>query len=60
MTSPSLPPHIVAALSTPSQRSWEMIAEWLSYDRADAATLRQLKQHLVTWPKEIPRQPPKQ
>jgi hypothetical protein len=37
-----------------------MIAEWLSYDHADAAMLRQLKQHLVTWPKEIPRQPPKQ
>ena len=62
MTSPSLPHHIVSALSTPSQRSWEMIADWAggNVGCADVATLRQLKQHLVTWPKEIPRQPPKQ
>lgn len=62
MTSPSLPPHIVDALSTPSQRSWETIADWAggNVGCADVATLRQLKQHLVTWPKEIPRQPPKQ
>jgi hypothetical protein len=59
MTSPSLPPHIVAALSTPSQRSWETIAEWLGGNN-DATTIRLLKQHLVAWPKEIPRQPPKQ
>jgi hypothetical protein len=57
-SSPSLPPHIVAALSTPSQRSWEAIVDWLD-SNSDATTLRQLKQHLVTWPKEIPRQPPK-
>ena len=59
MTSPSLPPHIITALSTPSQRSWETIADWLG-SNSDATTLRQLKQHLVAWPKEIPRQPPKQ
>jgi len=59
MTSPSLPPHIVAALSTPSQRSWETIADWLGSNN-DATTIRLLKQHLVAWPKEIPRQPPKQ
>ena len=58
MTSSSLPHHIVAALSTPSQRSWETIAEWLD-GNVDATTIRLLKQHLVTWPKEIPRQPPK-
>ena len=58
MTSPSLPPHIVAALSTPSQRSWEAIVDWLD-SNSDATTLRQLKQHLVAWPKEIPRQAPK-
>ena len=39
-----------------------MIADWAggNVGCADVATLRQLKQHLVTWPKEIPRQPPKQ
>ena len=59
MTSPSLPSHIVAALSTPSQRSWETIADWVG-GNGDATTIRLLKQHLVAWPKEIPRQPPKQ
>ena len=59
MTSPSLPPHIITALSTPSQRSWGTIADWIGSD-SDTTTLRQLKQHLVAWPKEIPRQPPKQ
>jgi len=60
--SPSLPPHIITALSMPSQRSWETIADWAggNVGCADVATLRQLKQHLVTWPQEIPRQPPKQ
>lgn len=58
MTSPSLPSHIVAALSTPSQRSWETIADWVG-GNGDATTIRLLKQHLVAWPKEIPRQPPK-
>lgn len=58
MTSPSLPPLIDAALSTPSQRSWETIAEWLD-GNVDATTIRLIKQHLVAWPKEIPRQPPK-
>ena len=60
MTSPSLPPHIVAALSTPSQRSWETIADWVDGgDHADS-TLLQIKQGLATWPKEIPRPPLKQ
>lgn len=59
VTSPSLPPHIVTALSTPSQRSWETIADWVG-GNGDATAIRQLKQHLVAWPKEIPRQPPKQ
>lgn len=61
MTSPSLPPHIVAALSTPSQRSWETIADWLECvaDNADGALMRVVKQQLVAWPREIPRQPPK-
>lgn len=58
MISPSLPRHIVAALSTPSQHSWETIADWVG-GNGDATTIRQLKQHLVAWPKEIPRQPPK-
>ena len=58
MTSSSLPPHIVAALSTPSQRSWETIADWVG-GNVDATTIRLLKQQLVAWPKEIPRQPPK-
>lgn len=59
MTS-SLPPHIVAALSTPSQRSWETIADWVDGgDHADS-TLLQIKQGLATWPKEIPRPPLKQ
>lgn len=57
-SSPSLPPHIIAALSTPSQRSWEAIVDWLD-SNSDATTIRLLKQHLVVWPKEIPRQPPK-
>ena len=61
MTSPSLPPHIVAALSTPSQHSWGMIADWLEcvVDNADATPMRVVKQQLVAWPREIPRQPPK-
>lgn len=60
MTSPSLPPHIVAALSTPSQHSWETIADWVDGgDHADS-TLLQIKQGLTTWPKEIPRPPLKQ
>jgi len=59
VTSPSLPPHIIAALSTPSQRSWETIADWVG-GNGDSTMNRLLKQHLVAWPKEIPRQPPKQ
>lgn len=59
LTSPQLPPHIVAALSTPSQRSWETIADWLEAE-ARPEYVREVKQHLAVWPKEIPRQPPKQ
>jgi hypothetical protein len=57
----SLPPLIDAALSTPSADSWAAIAEWAGSNVgcADLTTLRQLKQSLAIWPKELPRQAPK-
>ena len=61
MATSSLPPLIDAALSTPSSDSWAVIAEWAGNNVgcADLTTLRQLKQSLAAWPKELPRQAPK-
>ena len=53
-----LPPHIVAALSTPSADSWAAITSWLD-DGQTTELIRLAKQRLGAWPKELPRPAPK-